>query len=42
MTARIASTRTSRPGRRRAVSLSALAGAGYAAAWIISLSGSCC
>jgi len=38
MTARIASTRTARAGRRRAFSLSALAGAGYAAVWIISLS----
>ncbi len=38
MTAQIASTRTARPGRRRAISLSALAGMGYTAAWIISLS----
>ena len=38
MTAQIASTRTARPGRRGTVSLSALAGVGYTAAWIISLS----
>ncbi len=38
MTAQIASTRTARPGRRGTVSLSALAGIGYTAAWIISLS----
>ena len=38
MTAQITSTQTDRPGRRMAVSLSALAGIGYAAAWIISLS----
>ena len=38
MTAQIASSRTARPGRRGAVSLSALAGIGYTAAWIISLS----
>ena len=38
MTAQITSTRPDRPGRRKAVSLSALAGIGYAATWIISLS----
>ena len=38
MTAEIASAQAPRPGRRRAVSLSALAGIGYSAAWIISLS----
>jgi hypothetical protein len=38
MTAQIAPTRTTRPGRRGTVSLSALAGVGYTAAWIISLS----
>ena len=38
MTAQITSAQADRPGRRMAVSLSALAGTGYAAAWIISLS----
>jgi hypothetical protein len=38
MTAQITSTWPDRPGRRKAVSLSALAGIGYAATWIISLS----
>ena len=38
MTAQITSAQADRPGRRMAVSLSALAGIGYAAAWIISLS----
>jgi len=38
MTTQIASTRTARPGRRGAVRLAALAGAGYTAAWITSLS----
>ncbi len=38
MTTQITSTRTARPGRRRTVTLSALAGVGYTAAWIISLS----
>ena len=38
MTAQITSTQPDRPGRRKAVSLSALAGIGYAATWIISLS----
>ena len=38
MTTQIAPTWTARPGRRGAVSLSALAGIGYTAAWIISLS----
>ena len=38
MTAQITSAQADRPGRRMAVSLSALAGIGYAAAWIISQS----
>ena len=38
MTAQITSAQADRPSRRMAVSLSALAGTGYAAAWIISLS----
>jgi len=38
MTAQITSAQADRPGRWMAVSLSALAGIGYAAAWIISLS----
>ena len=38
MTAQITSAQADRPGRRMAVSLSALAGIGYAAAWIISVS----
>jgi hypothetical protein len=38
MTAHITSAQADRPGRRMAVSLSALAGVGYSAAWIISLS----
>lgn len=38
MTAHITSARADRPARRMAVSLSALAGVGYAAAWIISQS----
>ena len=38
MTARITSAQADRPGRRMAVSLSALAGIGYAVAWIISVS----
>jgi hypothetical protein len=38
MTAQITSAQPDRPGRRMAVGLSALAGTGYAAAWIISLS----
>jgi hypothetical protein len=38
MTAQITSAQADLPGRRMAVSLSALAGIGYAAAWIISLS----
>ena len=38
MTAQITSAQPARPRRRMAVSLSALAGIGYAAAWIISLS----
>jgi hypothetical protein len=37
MTAQITSAQADRPSRRMAVSLSALAGTGYAAAWIISL-----
>ena len=36
MTAQITSAQADGPGRRMAVSLSALAGIGYAAAWIIS------
>jgi hypothetical protein len=38
MTAQITSAQADRPGRRTVISLSALAGIGYAAAWIISLS----
>jgi hypothetical protein len=38
MTVRITSTQMAHPGWRRAVSLSALTGVGYAAAWIISVS----
>jgi hypothetical protein len=38
MTAQITANRTARPGRRKTLSVSALAGIGYAAAWIISLS----
>jgi len=38
MTAQIAPTQPARPDRRMAISLSALAGAGYTAAWIVSLS----
>lgn len=38
MTAQITSAQPARPGRRMAVSLSALAGIAYAAAWIISVS----
>ena len=38
MTAQITSAQADRPGRRMAVSLSALAGIGYGAAWIISVS----
>ena len=38
MTAQITPAQRARPGRRMAVSLSALAGIGYAAAWIISVS----
>ena len=38
MTAQIASTQPAGPNRRMAISLSALAGAGYTVAWIISLS----
>ncbi len=38
MTALITSTKATGCGRRRAISVSALAGIGYAAAWIISLS----
>ena len=38
MTAQITFAQADLPGRRMAVSLSALAGIGYAAAWIISLS----
>jgi len=38
MTAQIAPTQPTRPDRRMAISLSALAGVGYTAAWIISLS----
>ena len=38
MTARTTSTKPTEPRRRMAISLSLLAGIGYAAAWIISLS----
>lgn len=38
MTAQFAPTHPARPDRRMAISLSALAGAGYTAAWIVSLS----
>lgn len=38
MTAQITTNRTARPGRRKTFSVSALAGTGHTAAWIISLS----